>query len=181
MTTCFYHPKSESVGQCMGCKNSICATCRQSGAAGFCAPCMKRLATLGSQIDDVKKTGMVQSGGHKATMLKTVPRAAASENVVHCFQHFDVAAQGDCPSCNRSFCKECLDASGMCTHCARHAMPAAPRKGTPTGRLPAVVPEPPERPRPVVSETSTGLIQPTTFFVFAVVVFLLIVAYKMMG
>ncbi len=193
MQKCFYHAKTDAATTCLGCKMPVCGACQDAGNKGFCEACMKRVTALGEQITDMKKTGMVQSS-HKATMLKTAGRPTSQKNVTYCFQHFDVIAAGTCPSCTRSFCQECLDGSGMCTHCARHATAPAPppRKSGGTGGLPRTVAERPatataERPRPAKpavappAEPAGGLMQPATFFIFAIVVFLLIVAYKMLS
>lgn len=118
MQKCFYHAKTDAAAMCMGCKMPICATCRDEGKKGFCESCIKKVASLGEQITDTKKTGMVQSV-HKATMLKTAGRSTAPKNVTYCFHHFDVVATGTCPSCNRSFCPACINTAGVCSHCAK--------------------------------------------------------------
>lgn len=119
MQKCFYHAKTDAVTMCMGCKMPICATCRDEGRKGFCESCMKKVASLGDQITDTKKTGMVQSL-RKATMLKSTGRATGPKNVTYCFHHFDIVASGTCPTCNRAFCPACLNTAGVCSHCARH-------------------------------------------------------------
>ena len=193
MQKCFYHAKIDAVTTCLGCKMPVCGACRDAGSKGFCDACIKKVAALGEQFTDLKKTGMVAST-HKATMLKSHSRPTSQKNVTYCFQHFDVVAAGTCPTCTRAFCQECLDASGMCTHCARHAgpPPAVPaRKSGGTGGLPRTAPERPaaataERPRPArptpaasPPAPAAALLAPSTFFVIAIVVFLLIVAYKL--
>lgn len=195
MQKCFYHAKTDAATTCLGCKMPVCGACQDAGKKGFCESCMRKVAALGEQITDTKKTGMVQSS-HKATMIKSAGRPTSQKNVTYCFQHFDVVAAGTCPTCTRAFCQECLDESGSCTHCARQAEPAPAvpaRKSGGTGGLPRTVAERPlaataERPRPAKptaltppAEPSGGLMQPATFFVIAIVVFLLIVAYKLLS
>lgn len=188
MQKCFYHAKTDAATQCMGCKMPVCAPCREAGAKGFCESCMRKVGSLGDQITDMKKTGVV-GGSHKATMVKSAGRPTAQKNVTYCFHHFDQVAQGVCPSCNRSYCTECLDAGGMCTHCAKQAKqtaaPAARVAGrrANTGSLPGVD-RPPGGSRPApkaapVVEASGGPSKPIMFFTFAVIVFVAIAAYKL--
>lgn len=117
MQKCFYHTKADSTGMCIGCKMPICDDC-QTDKKGFCESCLKKVASLGEKIQDMKKTGMVSN--MKATMIKSSSRPTALKNVTYCFHHFDVVAAGTCPTCNRPFCPNCLDPSGQCTHCAAH-------------------------------------------------------------
>jgi len=185
---CFYHAKTDAATQCLGCKMPVCGPCRDAGAKGFCEACMRKVSALGEQITDMKKTGVV-GGSHKATMVKSSGRPTAQKNVTYCFHHFDQVAQGVCPSCNRSYCTECLAAGGMCTHCARQAQQSAvpgagsPRKRSSTGSLPGVD-RPPGGVRPPVkaaplAATRSGPSKPLLFLVFAVVVLAAAAAYKL--
>jgi hypothetical protein len=133
MQKCFYHAKTDAVTMCMGCKMPVCATCRDEGKKGFCESCLKKVATLGEQFTDTKKTGMVQ-GAHKATMIKTAGRGTGPKNVTYCFHHFDIVASATCPTCNRAFCPACLNTAGICSHCARHNADAQERMFAPNER-----------------------------------------------
>lgn len=133
MQKCFYHAKTDAATMCMGCKMPICATCRDEGKKGFCESCMRKVASLGDQIQDTKKTGMVQSV-HKATMIKTAGRGTAPKNVTYCFHHFDIVATSTCPTCSRAFCPACLNTSGICSHCAKHSAEAQERMFAPNER-----------------------------------------------
>jgi hypothetical protein len=133
MQKCFYHAKTDAATMCMGCKMPICANCRDEGKKGFCENCIKKVATLGEQITDTKKTGMVQ-GAHKATMIKSSGRSTGPKNITYCFHHFDIVASATCPTCNRAFCPACLNSAGICSHCARHNADAQERMFAPNER-----------------------------------------------
>lgn len=135
MQRCFYHPPNDAATTCIGCKMPVCQGCRDEGKNGFCGQCFKKVSSLGAQVADTKKTGMV-SANQKATMVKHMGRPTGSMNVTYCFHHFDVVASGTCATCTRSFCPSCLTESGICTHCAK------------LGETPADRPAPPPRPRP---------------------------------
>jgi hypothetical protein len=136
MQKCFYHPPNDAATTCIGCKMPVCQGCRDEGKNGFCGQCFKKVSSLGAQVADTKKTGMV-SANQKATMVKHMGRPTGSMNVTYCFHHFDVVASGTCATCTRSFCPSCLTGTGICTHCAK------------LGETPAERPAPPPpRPRP---------------------------------
>ncbi|HEY9722179.1 MAG TPA: Ig-like domain-containing protein [Oscillatoriaceae cyanobacterium] len=118
MQKCYYHSKTEAVTMCMGCKMPICPACRDEGKRGFCERCMKKVASLGEQVTDQKKTGMVNA--KKATILKSALKPPGEPDAVHCFHHFDILASATCPTCNRPFCPACLNTAGICSHCAQH-------------------------------------------------------------
>lgn len=144
MQKCFYHPTHDAGATCIGCKMPICQPCRDEGKNGFCAQCFKKVASIGSQVADMKKTGMV-AASQKATMVKHMGRPTGSMNVTYCFHHFDVVANGTCGTCNKPFCESCLDATGTCSHCAKleDGAKPAPRQ-TPQPR-PAAKPAAPAR------------------------------------
>ena len=168
MQMCFYHTKSDATGMCIGCKMPICDAC-QTDKKGFCESCLKKVASLGEKIQDMKKTGMVSN--MKATMIKSSSRPTALKNVTYCFHHFDVVAGGTCPSCNRPFCPSCLDPSGQCTHCAAHqaedveeeAYSPEPRPVRPAAAAPRPV-------RPAPAKAKKGNPAPVAFSIGAALV-----------
>lgn len=162
MQKCFYHTKADSTGLCIGCKMPICDECQADGKKGFCESCLKKVASLGDKIQDMKKTGMVSN--MKATMIKSSSRPTALKNVTYCFHHFDVVAAGTCPTCNRPFCPSCLDPSGQCTHCAsmqeaiEEEAPPAPAAERP------VRPAPPARPSRPAAKPKKANPAPVLFY-----------------
>lgn len=143
MQKCFYHGKTDAVTMCMGCKMPICPACRDEGKRGFCERCMKKVASLGEQVADLKKTGMVNA--KRATILKTALAPSAEPDAVHCFHHFDMLASATCPTCNRPFCPACLNSAGICSHCVMHNEEAQERLFTPTEQGRALAEDRPRR------------------------------------
>jgi hypothetical protein len=162
MQKCFYHPPNDAATTCIGCKMPVCQGCRDEGKNGFCGQCFKKVSSLGAQVADTKKTGMV-SANQKATMVKHMGRPTGPMNVTYCFHHFDVVASGTCATCTRSFCPACLTSTGICTHCAKLGeTPKGPRKGPEgsdplRGPLPAERPAPQPRPRPAAPAASAAV------------------------
>ena len=173
MQKCFYHPTHDAGSTCIGCKMPICQPCRDEGKNGFCAQCFKKVASIGSQVTDTKKTGMV-GASQKATMVKHMGRPTGSINVTYCFHHFDVVANGTCGTCNRPFCESCLDA-GTCTHCAK--LDTDQPKAGPA--RPIAAPRPaakaPERKAVAVAEPSGG--NHTMLIIGLVIAAVLVAAY----
>ena len=140
MQKCFYYARTEAATQCLGCKMPVCGLCGAAGEKGFCEACRRKVLALDEQFTDLRTTG-TGGGSHKATMVKSTGRPTAQSNVTYFFHHFDPVAQGVCPSCNGSYCTECLHAGAVCTHCAGQAKlfsdPAVglPRKRVITGSL----------------------------------------------
>jgi hypothetical protein len=157
MQKCFYHPPNDAATTCIGCKMPVCQGCRDEGKNGFCGQCFKKVSSLGAQVADTKKTGMV-SANQKATMVKHMGRPTGPMNVTYCFHHFDVVASGTCATCTRSFCPACLTSTGICTHCAKLGeTPKGPQGSDPLrGPSPADRPAPPQRPRPGAPASSAS-------------------------
>lgn len=149
MQKCFYHPTHDAGATCIGCKMPICQGCRDEGKNGFCAQCFKKVASIGSQVGDMKKTGMV-AASQKATMVKHMGRPTGSMNVTYCFHHFDVVANGTCGTCNKPFCESCLDATGTCGHCAKleEGAPRPNAQPRPAAAKPAPAAAPARKPTP---------------------------------
>jgi hypothetical protein len=142
MATCFYHPTHDAGATCIGCKMPVGQVCKDEGKNGFCAACFKKVAALSGQVTDMKKTGMV-GASQKATMVKTSGRPTGSMNITYCFHHFDAVASGSCSTCHRPFCGSCLEASGICTHCAKLGDTPAERKPAAPRPRPAAAPAKP--------------------------------------
>ena len=83
MDKCFYHPKAAAVSKCVGCKNTVCATCRDDGKRGLCTTCVQ------------KREG--------------VRPAAPRAEIVYCFRHDDIRASAQCATCSRPYCPACLN------------------------------------------------------------------------
>lgn len=116
---CFYHGKTDAVTVCIGCKMPVCQTCKDEGKKGFCDACLKKVATLGDRVTDLKKTGFV-GADQKATVVKAASRPPGRD-AKYCFHHPDILANAGCATCKRPFCAACLNTVGICNHCTQHS------------------------------------------------------------
>jgi hypothetical protein len=179
MQKCFYHTAHDAATTCIGCKMPVCTVCRDDGKNGFCGQCFKKVSSLGAQVTDTKKTGMV-AASQKATMVKHMGRPTGPVNVSYCFHHFDVVASGTCHTCNRPFCPTCLNEQGVCTHCTKLTEDTPAERKAPPPR-PQTPPRPAAatKPRPAASgaaavEVSKGQ-DKTKLILFGVIGVLLVV------
>jgi hypothetical protein len=180
MQNCFYHTQSDATTTCIGCKMPICEGCQGVGKKGFCESCLKKVASLGEKIQDMKKTGMVNN--MKATMIKSSSRPTSLKNVTYCFQHFDVVAGGTCPTCNRPYCPTCLDPSGLCTHCAaleEEVEEEAPAYAEPVRQAPSAGPRPVSRPAAARAREAKKAKKTPVFFYVGAALLILFVGFNL--
>lgn len=137
MQKCFYHGKTDAVTVCIGCKMPVCQTCKDEGKKGFCDACLKKVATLGDRVSDLKKTGYV-AAEQKATVMKTASRPPGRD-AKYCFHHPDILANAACVTCKRPFCAGCLNTVGLCNHCTQHSEAAQALINRPSDRHRAIV------------------------------------------